>query len=60
MNNLTWNLSENGASIFRAKGQKGTNLQKDLQHFWLGYILMLGHLQMSAHLHSRIFSVIFQ
>ncbi len=23
---------------------------KDLGHFWLGYIRMLGHLQMSAHL----------
>ena len=25
---------------------------KDLGHFWLGYIRMLGHLQMSAHLVS--------
>ncbi len=24
--------------------------QKDLGHFWLGYIRILGHLQMSAHL----------
>ncbi len=23
---------------------------KDLGHFWLGYIRMLGHLQLSAHL----------
>ena len=26
------------------------NASKDLGHFWLGYIRMLGHLQMSAHL----------
>ena len=24
--------------------------KKDLGHFWLGYIRILGHLQMSAHL----------
>ncbi len=26
------------------------NTEKDLGHFWLGYIRMLGYLQMSAHL----------
>ncbi len=24
-------------------------ISKDLGHFWLGYLMMLGHLQMSAH-----------
>ena len=32
------------------QNQIGATLSKDLRHFWLGYIRMLGHLQMCAHL----------
>ncbi len=36
--------------------EKGTNiLGKDLGHFWLGYIRMLGHLQLSAHEPKNMF-----
>ncbi len=32
------------------KSAKAVNKIKDLGHLWLGYIRMLGHLQLSAHL----------
>ncbi len=37
---------------FRRKFNKHKKPRKDLGHFWLDYIRMLGHLEMSAHLRN--------